>query len=85
MTPVIRGALAGRTVVWLRVSAAPAARRVGLTASRPLLYGDVRARLDVLLAERDPVYAELATHEVDTDHHTTTEVTRLVLDAMEVK
>lgn len=82
MTPAIREALVGHSVVWLRVSAVHAARRVGLNASRPLLYGDMRTRLDNLLAERDPVYADVATHAVDTDHRTAAEVAEQVLESL---
>ncbi len=83
MTPAIRDALAGHTVVWLRVSAVQAARRIGVNASRPLLYGDVRTRLDQLLADREPVYASVATHTVDTNHADANAVAGLVLKSLD--
>lgn len=55
-------------VVWLEVSPAEAARRVGAGAGRPLLAGSpAQARLESLLAERGPLYAEVAHRRVDTE------------------
>lgn len=68
MTPVIAEALRGLTVVWLSVSVTQASRRVGLNQARPLLLGNLRGTLIKLLAERTPVYQNLATITVDTDH-----------------
>lgn len=67
LSTATRRALAGRPVVWLQVSIAHAAGRVGLNEARPLLLGNVRGRLVKLLAERAPLYAEVATVTVDTD------------------
>jgi shikimate kinase len=53
-------------VVWLDVSPAEAARRVGSGAARPLLAGAApEARLEILLAERAPLYAAVADRRVD--------------------
>ena len=49
------------------VSVTQASRRVGLNQARPLLLGNMRATLIKLLAERTPVYQNLATITVDTD------------------
>lgn len=55
-------------VVWLEVSPAEAARRVGGSAGRPLLAGvPPRARLAELLGERAPLYAGVAHQRIDTD------------------
>jgi shikimate kinase len=62
-----RALLKGHEVVWLDVSVTTATRRAGLTGLRPLLLGDVRARLQALNAERRPLYAEVARHRVDSD------------------
>ncbi|MBK8459562.1 MAG: shikimate kinase [Micropruina sp.] len=70
MTPAIREAVSGLDVVWLQVSIAQATRRIGMNQARPLLLGNLRAQLIQLLAERTPVYAELATIVVDSDHNT---------------
>ena len=67
MNPVIREALAGHEVIWLKVSIGQATRRVGMNTVRPLLLGNVRGRLIELLRERTPVYEALATRTVETD------------------
>ncbi|WP_432479157.1 shikimate kinase [Nocardioides sp. GXQ0305] len=69
-----REALAGRTVVFLRVGLSDAVKRVGLGSGRPLLLGNVRARIKTLLDERTPIYESVATHVVDTDGRTPDEV-----------
>ncbi|HEY0237698.1 MAG TPA: shikimate kinase [Friedmanniella sp.] len=67
LSPATRAALAGRPVVWLRVTIAHAAGRVGLNEARPLLLGNVRGRLVKLLNERTPLYQAVAVASVDTD------------------
>lgn len=69
-----RDALAGRPVVFLRVGLSDAVKRVGLGVGRPLLLGNVRARIKALLDERTPVYESVATHVVDTDGRSPDEV-----------
>ena len=69
-----RAALAGHRVVFLRVGLSEAVKRVGLGTSRPLLLGNVRARIKSLLDERTPIYEALATETVDTDGRTPEEV-----------
>jgi len=54
-------------VVWLRVSASTAVARVGLSAPRPLLLGNVRSRLVELMRARAPLYGQVADLTVDTD------------------
>lgn len=77
-----RAALLGHRVVWLQVSAATAARRVGLTEARPLLLGNVRGTLIRLLAERTPLYAEVATATVGTDDAGPQDVVEQILAAV---
>ena len=67
LSAATRQALRGHRVVWLQVSAANAARRVGLNEARPLLLGNVRGTLIRLLAERTPLYAQVATEVISTD------------------
>ena len=74
MDPATRELLAGHPVVFLRVGLAEAAARVGLGTSRPLLLGNVRARLKALLDDRTPVYESIATLVVDTDHRSPDDV-----------
>lgn len=62
-----RTALAGHTVVFLHVGLVDAVKRVGLGSARPLLLGNVRARVKALLDERLPLYQEVATLTVETD------------------
>lgn len=77
-----RAALAGHQVIWLQVSAAEAARRVGLNTARPLLLGNVRGRLAKLLTERLPLYAEVATWQIDTDGRAPAEVADQILSEL---
>ncbi|MFG1926135.1 shikimate kinase [Cryptosporangium sp. NPDC048952] len=62
-----RAALRGHRVVHLNVGLSDAAERVGLNTARPLLALNPRATLRTLLAERAPIYAEVATIAVETD------------------
>ncbi len=62
-----RASLREHRVVFLRVGLSDAVKRVGLGVGRPLLLGNVRARIKALLDERAPVYEEVATFVVDTD------------------
>ncbi len=54
-------------VAFLDVGLAEAASRVGLGVTRPLLLGNVRGQLKVLLDARRPVYESVATITVETD------------------
>ncbi|MDR1808013.1 MAG: shikimate kinase [Propionibacteriaceae bacterium] len=65
IAPENRALLAGHEVVWLDVTVATATRRAGLAKLRPLLLGDVRRQLEVLNAERRPLYEAVATHRID--------------------
>jgi shikimate kinase len=77
-----RARLAGHTVVYLSVGVADAAARVGLNRDRPLLLGNVRARLKALLDERVPTYQKVATAIVPTDGRPPGEVAAEVLEAI---
>lgn len=67
LDPATRSLLEGHAVVFLRVGLSDAVKRVGLGAGRPLLLGNVRARVKQLLDERTPIYEGLARISVDTD------------------
>ncbi len=69
-----REVLAELPVVFLRVGLSDAVKRVGLGIGRPMLLGNVRSRIKVLLDERTPVYESVATHVVDTDDRTPDDV-----------
>jgi shikimate kinase len=62
-----RELLRDEPTVWLQVGAAAGAKRVGLDVPRPVLLGNVRGRLAALVAERAPLYSEVARLTVDTD------------------
>jgi shikimate kinase len=79
LSEVTRARLADVRVVWLRVTAADAASRVGMNTARPLLLGNVRATLSSLLEQRNPIYAQVATDVVDTSGRSLREVTDEVL------
>jgi len=74
LDPSTRDLLRGRRVVFLDVSLAAAAERVGLNRSRPLLAVNPRATLARLLDERRPLYVEVAAVTVSTDNRTPDEV-----------
>lgn len=73
---------AGGVVVFLDVSLAAAAPRVGFNTSRPLLLGNPRARWQQLMDERRAVYEELATVRVLTDGATPSEVAEQIRAAV---
>ena len=64
-----RARLAGHRVIWLRIDLPSAAKRVGLARDRPLLAMNPRAHLRGLLAARAPLYAEVASHTVETSDY----------------
>ncbi|MFD6135939.1 shikimate kinase [Isoptericola sp. NPDC060257] len=64
----------GGTVVFLDVSLAHAAPRVGFNQSRPLLVGNPRARWVELMQARRPTYERLATVHVVSDERPPHEV-----------
>lgn len=73
---------AGGAVVWLDVDLASAAARAGFNRDRPLLLGNPRAMLRAMLAERAPLYGEVATQTVPTGDRTVQEVVLAVLDGV---
>ena len=83
LDPETRELLAGHEVVFLRVGLSDAVKRVGLGTSRPLLLGNVRARIKALLDERTPIYEALATLVVDTDGRSPEDVAQEIRAALE--
>lgn len=77
-----RALLRGQRVVHLSVGLSDAAARVGLAHARPVLALNPRAQLKVLLEQRAPAYAEVATAVVDTAGRTPDEVTAAVLEVL---
>lgn len=85
LSPAARGVLRARCrAVWLEVTPEEGARRVRETlARRPLLTrGDPRARLEALLAERSPLYAEVAVARIPTGALDPGQVAEAVLRAL---
>ncbi|WP_372727048.1 shikimate kinase [Nocardioides sp.] len=82
LDPATRELLAGHPVVFLQVGLAEAVKRIGLGTSRPLVMGNVRARIKAMLDERTPVYASVATLSVATDGRTPDEVAREIAGAL---
>jgi shikimate kinase len=74
MAEATRELLVGQRVVFLDVSLAAAVDRVGLNRSRPLLAVNPRAELARMLAERRPLYEQVATLVVDTDGRSAADV-----------
>jgi shikimate kinase len=74
LDPVVQQALRDHVVVFLEVGLSDAVKRVGLGVGRPLLLGNVRSRIKLLLDERLPVYRAVATYTVVTDGRSPDEV-----------
>lgn len=74
LDPATRADLEDHLVVFLHVGLTDAVKRVGLGTARPLLLGNVRARVKALLDERLPVYRAVATVSVETDGRSAEEV-----------
>lgn len=68
----------GGVVVFLDVTLAHAAPRVGFNQSRPLLLGNPRAQWQALMEARRPVYQRLATVRVLTDGQRPADVAELI-------
>ena len=72
----------GGVVVFLDVTLAHAAPRVGFNQARPLLLGNPRAQWQKLMEARRPVYRQAATLVVDTDGRSPAQVAREITDAL---
>ncbi|MCF6523885.1 shikimate kinase [Streptomyces sp. JJ36] len=85
LAPETRRLLAGLPVVFLDLDVGAAVKRVGLDAPRPLLTVNPRQQWRTLMAERRPLYTEVARAVVGTGDRTPEEVAEAVLDALELK
>jgi shikimate kinase len=74
LDPETRERLKPHNVCFLAVGLAAATKRVGLSAARPVLALNPRAQLQVLLAERLPLYRAVASIEISTDGKTPDQV-----------
>ncbi|MEV7971869.1 shikimate kinase [Cellulomonas sp. NPDC089187] len=82
-TALARYRSGGGAIVWLQVTLASAAGRVGFNQPRPVLLGNPRAQWQALLEQRRPVYSELAAHAVDTDRVPPQEVAARIVARLE--
>jgi shikimate kinase len=85
LDPETRAVLEDHRVVFLQVGLSDAVKRVGLGTARPLLLGNVRARVKALLDERLPVYRAVATVTVSTDGREPEDVAREVREVVEAQ
>lgn len=69
----------GSKVVFLDVTLAVAAPRIGFNRDRPLLLGNPRQQWQKLMDERRPIYESLATVRVMTGDRSVTEVVKEIL------
>ena len=74
LDPDVRRMLAGQMVVYLEADFATVARRIGMDRPRVVIPGNPRGRLRMMLEERRPVYAELASVIIQTDGRAPEEV-----------
>jgi shikimate kinase len=83
--PGIEAALGGRTVVFLDVDIADAARRLGFNRERPAGLGSPRAVWLKQMEQRRPLYRRLATVTVATDGLDPDEVAAAVVAALRLE
>ncbi|MET0819527.1 MAG: shikimate kinase [Aeromicrobium sp.] len=62
-----RALLRHHRVLFLDVGLAAGVRRAGVNGNRPLLLGNVRGRMKILMDERRPLYEEVSTDTIVTD------------------
>ena len=83
-SPGVRDALAGHTVVFLEISATEGVRRTGGNTVRPLLAGGDRAeKFRALMAQRVPLYRQVATIRVNTNRRNPGAVVRYIVCRLE--
>jgi len=58
----------GSVIIFLDISLATAAPRVGFNRDRPLLLGNPRAQWQALSDQRRPIYEDLAHYAIKVDH-----------------
>jgi len=68
----------GSIIVFLDVSLATAAPRVGFNRDRPLLLGNPRAQWQSLCDQRRPIYEKLATQSIKVDDMTVHEIVSVI-------
>jgi shikimate kinase len=71
------------SVVFLDVSLATAAPRVGFNRDRPLLIGNPRAQWQALSDQRRPTYEKLATQSIKVDDMTVDEIIAIIESSLQ--
>lgn len=74
--------ISGGKLVFLNVSIAHAAPRIGFNRDRPLLLDNPRAKWVALMRERQPIYESLADFIVDTDGKSAREVAQEIASTL---
>ena len=83
-TPGVRDALTGHTVVYLEINAAEGVRRTGGSTVRPLLAGGDRGeKFKALMSQRVPLYRQVATMRVNTNHRNPGAVVRHIVSRLD--
>lgn len=83
-TEGVRQALTGHTVIYLEISAAEGVRRTGGSTARPLLAGPDRGeKFKKLMSQRVPLYRQVATMRVNTNHRNPGAVVRYIVARLE--
>ncbi|QOY94956.1 3-dehydroquinate synthase [Massilia sp. UMI-21] len=87
LNPASRALLAERgTVIYLRASIGSILQRTSHDKNRPLLQtADPRAKLEELLAQRDPLYREIADLVIDTGRPNVQSMVQTILDQLAVQ
>ena len=67
MSERTRALLAGHRVLFLDVGLAAGVQRAGVNGNRPLLLGNIRGRMKILMDQRRPLYEQVATFTILTD------------------
>jgi len=85
--PISQGAQAAllssdSIIVFLDVSLATAAPRVGFNRDRPLLLGNPRAQWQALSDQRRPIYEKVATQSIKVDDMTVDEIIAIIESMM---
>ena len=72
-------------VIFVDVSIAQAANRIGFNKDRPLLLINPRQQWLSLMSERRPIYEKIATTIVSSDNHKPSEVAKIIFEKIESK
>ncbi len=82
LTPTVADAvrLSGAEVVFLDVSLAVAAPRIGFNRDRPLLLNNPRQQWQRLMDGRRPVYESLATCVIDVENRSVNQIVKEILE-----